>query len=61
MNLWEYNGKKIRLTDINGRVWTGLAYDYTSALDNPDGVQCISIRSVEFDEGEIAAIEVIEE
>ena len=61
VELWRYNGKKVRLTDINGKVWIGFAYDYTSALDNPDGVPCISIRSVEFEEGDISTIEVLEE
>lgn len=61
MKLWQYNGKKVRLTDVNGKEWIGFAYDYTSALDNPDGVPCITINSVEFEEGEITSIEIIEE
>jgi len=59
MNLWEYSGKQIRITTVSGRVFDGLAQDYTSELDNPDGVACISIGNIEFEESEIAHIEVI--
>jgi len=59
MNLYEYTGKRIKITTIRGRVFEGIAQDYTSALDNPDGVNCISIGNIEFEESEIANIEII--
>ena len=60
MKLWEYSGKRIRLTDVDGGVHIGLVDRYESALDNPDGVACISIGNIEFEEPEIASIEVAE-
>ena len=34
MKLWEYSGKNVRITLKDGKVFEGIAYDYTSALDN---------------------------
>ena len=59
MNLWEYSGKHIRIATCVGQVFEGIAQDYVSELDNPDGVACISIGDIEFEEPEIVNIEVI--
>jgi len=56
MKLWEYSGKRIKIITTSGHVFEGIAKDYTSELDNPDGVACISIGNVEFEENEIAHI-----
>ena len=63
MKLWEYEGKRIRVTFKNGEVLEGVAHDYTSALDNtgectPD-VETICINYVEFTEDEIASVEIL--
>ena len=59
MKLWKYNGKHVRIQTDDGQIFTGIAQDYTSELDNPDGVACISIGNIEFEESEIASIEII--
>ena len=59
MKLWEYIGKQIKLTTVNGRVFEGTAQDYISELDNPDGMACISIGDIEFEEREIEQIVVV--
>jgi len=59
MKLWHYEGKQIKITTVNGRIFEGVAHDYTSELDNPDEVACISIGNIEFEENEIARIEII--
>ena len=35
MKLWEYEGKKIKVTFKDGDILEGVACDYTSALDKP--------------------------
>ena len=59
MNLWTYSGKRIKILTDDGQVFEGLAHDYVSRLDNPDGVACISIGDVEFEETEIVSIDII--
>ena len=66
MNLLEYRKKHIRITDVDGEIFTGFADYYTSELDDPEGVASLSIRPdnhegvvVSFEESEIASIEVI--
>ena len=59
MNLWEAEGKKVKIILIDGEEISGKAYQYTSELDNePDGV-CIYIDSYEILESDIAKIEVL--
>lgn len=65
MKLWEYSGKRIKITSTNGRVFTGIADFYTSALDNPDEVESLSIWQddtdalIEFAKNRITHIEII--
>lgn len=66
MKLWEYDDKRVRITSISGRVFTGLVDRYTSELDSPDGVASISLDPdgrddvyINFEESEIASIEII--
>lgn len=73
MDLKELPGKKIRLIDNDGDVFIGYAGDYTWADDNiPEGIAAIAIdypikngkikyeNIVDFNENEIASIEIIE-
>jgi len=59
MKLWKYSGKNVRITLKNGHVYTGRAYDYTSALDNEPDPESISIGDIEFYAPEIEKIELI--
>ena len=43
MKLWQYSGKHIKITTNEGKIFYGVAQDYVSGLDNPNGVACISI------------------
>lgn len=47
MKLYEAENKKIRIVLNNGMVFEGVAYDYTSALDNEPEPESITIDSVE--------------
>ena len=47
MKLWRYEGKNVRITTDCGHEFVGMAYDYTSALDNPNNIASISIGDVE--------------
>ena len=63
MKLWEYEGKKIKVTFKDGDIIEGIAYDYTAALDNTgevyNGEETICIGDVEFSQEEISEIEVL--
>lgn len=59
MKLWEYSGKNVRITLKDGSVFEGLAYDYTSALDNEPDPESITIDSIELFSPEIEIIELI--
>lgn len=59
MKLWEYSGKNVRITLKDGSVFEGLAYDYTSALDNEPDPESITIDSIELFSPEIEKIELI--
>ena len=66
MNLWEYIGKRIKITAIDGQVLTGFGDHYTSEYDNPEGVATLSLAPdgekgilVELEEREIISIEVM--
>ena len=60
MRLWEYSGKHVKILTDDGQIFEGIARDYTSELDNPGGVACISIGNIEFEETEIINIEVVQ-
>lgn len=59
MTLAEANGRKVIITLKNGHVYKGLAYDYSSALDNEPNPECISIGDTELYAPEIAKIELL--
>ena len=54
-----FNGKMAKIITDDGQVFTGLCVDYTSRLDNPDGIATICIGDIEFNENEIVSIELI--
>ena len=65
MKLWMYEGKKIKLTSVAGRIYVGIADIYHEADDNESGVASLSVEIsdgtyIDFDESEIASIEIIE-
>lgn len=61
----EYSGKKIELTDIDGKVWHGKVVMITPAVDSDSGENELTIRVgkglTEFKESEIEAIEEVKE
>ena len=66
MQLWEYEGKRVRITDVDGEVFIGLADIYHHADDNESGIASISLDPdgisdayIGFDENEIASIEIL--
>ena len=54
----EYEGKQIKVITDDGQIFEGLAVDYTSRLDNPDGIASICVGDYELYENEIASIEL---
>ncbi|KOF56625.1 MULTISPECIES: hypothetical protein [Clostridium] len=63
MKLWEYTGKRIKVTCIDGKIIEGNCDCYTQALDNEPEIASISIDKgsygIELYENEIKSIEVI--
>ena len=64
-NLYDYEFKNIRLTDIDGKVWEGKSDAVTSANDNDDTEESIAINTkekpdvfIEFMKSEIKSIEL---
>ena len=60
MKLYEYSGKKVRITTNDGEIFSGIACDFIPAQDNVPEVASISIGEIEFYENEIKSIEVID-
>ena len=69
MNLIDYEGKKVKITDTRKRIWEGKVTDYIYPEDNEPEVESIIIRCetgkfpgklIEFTALEIESIEVIE-
>ena len=66
MNLWKYDGRKVKITDVYGQTVIGIA-DYHSAKDNASGIDSLTIEMsenqsgmlIDFEEPEIVLIEVI--
>ena len=65
MNLWEYEGMRIKIIDVDGRIFIGYCDHYTSPLDDPDEVGYLSLEPdgrddilIDFMESEIASIEL---
>ena len=59
MYLGQYEGKQIRITLKNGKIFEGRGEWYTQGIDNPDGIASICIGDYELYENEITNIEVI--
>ncbi|MCC8098002.1 MAG: hypothetical protein LIO44_05505 [Eubacterium sp.] len=70
MNLRSYEGKIVRLIDVDGEIYEGRATDYIFPEDNePEGVESIVVKPfsgfkmsgkyVEFPREEIKSIEII--
>jgi hypothetical protein len=64
MNLWEYVGKKVKITSISGCSYTGLADIYSYDDSNEDGFASLDVDMgdgtlMAFAENEIAHIEII--
>lgn len=67
MNLSQYLGKRIRVTDAEGDVTEGKCVAFTPAADNDPEVDAIDLETdpgagftIGFDQNEIKQIEVIE-
>lgn len=60
MKLYEAEGKEVRVTMLDGTVFEGVAYDYTSALDNEPEPESITVDSVELYAPEIEKVEVLD-
>lgn len=60
MKLYEYSGKKVKITTFGGKEFSGIACDFIPAQDNTPEVSSISIDEIEFYENEIKSISVID-
>ena len=60
MKLYEAEGKKVRITMLDGAVFEGMAYDYTSSLDNEPEPESITIDNIELYAPEIEKIEKLD-
>ncbi|MCL2015608.1 MAG: hypothetical protein FWG68_05105 [Defluviitaleaceae bacterium] len=65
--LQKYLFENVKIVDIDGKVFTGFVNCYTSALDDMDGLENISIREylnagylIDFTAADISTIEIIE-
>ena len=59
MYLGKYEGRLIRITLKNGKIFEGIGEWYTQGIDNPNGSSSICIGDFELYEPEIASIEAI--
>ena len=59
MYLGQYEGKQIRITLKNEKVFEGKGEWYTQGIDNPDGIASICVGDYELYENEIASVEII--
>ena len=64
MKLQEYEGKRVRIIDVCGRIYIGLADIYSYADNNESGIASILFVSddgafIEIEETEIAKVELI--
>lgn len=57
MKLWQYNGKQVKITTTDNKVFIGKVYDFIPAQDNVPEIASISIDDIEIYENEIASIE----
>ena len=64
MRLWKYEGKRVRIINKDGQVYTGLVDIYSHADDNESGIASILFVSdeglfIEIEEPEIKKIDII--
>ena len=59
MYLGKYEGKLIRITLKNGKIFEGLGEWYTQGIDNPSGFSSICIGDYELYEPDIDNIELL--
>lgn len=59
MKLYEYENKKIEITTADGRIYSGLATDYTPADENTPEIESICIGNVEFFANQIQNIKTL--
>ena len=67
MQLWKYEGKQVKLLDSDGDVFVGYADIYHGADDTASGFASLTViphgsdydSAIDFDENEIASIEII--
>lgn len=59
MDLYEYWGKKVRITTNEGLICEGITCDYMPPQDNVNGFASICIDIYEFYEPDIKSIEII--
>lgn len=59
MKIWEAEGKNVKIRLKNGSVYSGLAYDFTAAIDNTPEIASITIGHTELFENEIETIKMI--
>jgi len=66
MSLWEYSGKHVKITDVDGGTHVGFIEFYSSELDEPDGMAVISLRPdgttgylTDFTENDIENIDIV--
>ncbi|WP_099205868.1 hypothetical protein [Scatolibacter rhodanostii] len=59
MTLKEAHGKQVKIILKDGQIYSGLAYDYTSALDNEPEPESITVGQTELYAPEIKSIELI--
>lgn len=65
MELYKYEGKKVKIIAHNGKSYSGLATDYFEADDNVSGEEGLAVlidgRLIEFSPSDITSIEESEE
>lgn len=59
MKLSEYEGKKVQITTQEGKIFRGLANDYTPADENTPEIDSICIGEYEFYANNIKSIEML--
>ena len=67
MQLWKFEGKKVRLLDSDGDVFIGYADIYHDADDTASGIASLTViphgggydSAIDFEEPEIVSIEIV--
>ena len=59
MNFGQYMDKRIKITFKDGETLEGIAYDFSSDDDNPEGIASVRVDGYELYENEIASIKII--